>query len=84
MHKQKILIILFLPKLVNNPCRHRKSGNARRTDHGIYLFLCKQIDEFCKENAADRVKHECNKAKPQNKQRLRTQEFVRAHRGGNG
>ena len=74
--------LFLLSHFLDNACGHRKRRNARRADHGVDFILDKQVHDFRKQYTAYGVKHECNEAQSQNKQRVHAQKFRRCHMCG--
>jgi len=79
VHEQKVLPVLLLAHLVDDPRRHGEGRDAGRTDHRIDLVLREEVEHLGEDHAARRVRHERDKAEPQDEQRARSQKSVRRH-----
>ena len=71
-------------ELLDHPGGHREGRDARSADHGVDLFLGKQIDQLGEEDAAHGVKDKGEQAERHDEQSLPLQKLFPLHLEGDG
>ena len=84
MREQEVGLILFLTQLMNDAGRHGECRDPRRSDHGVDLLLCEDIDQLREEYATGGIKDKCHKSQAEDQKGGRIQKSIRLHLLGDG
>ena len=54
--------IFFQSHFVNDTSGHWERRDTCRTNHRIDFLLAEEVEKFCNQHSADRIKYKCHKA----------------------